>query len=65
MITVSTMIVQVIPQEVVQAVFAACKSGDFDVANKEVNNVIAEGYPVSQMLYQVISRLQLTFTVQS
>ncbi|RRT75393.1 hypothetical protein B296_00017542 [Ensete ventricosum] len=55
----------VIPQEVVEAVFAACKSGDFDVANKEVNNVIAEGYPVSQMLYQVISRLQPTFTVQS
>ncbi|CAL9173749.1 unnamed protein product [Musa hybrid cultivar] len=44
----------VIPQEVVQAVFTACKSGDFDVANKEVNNVIAEGYPVSQLLYQFL-----------
>ncbi|RVW51145.1 Replication factor C subunit 2 [Vitis vinifera] len=43
----------VVPQHVVQALFAACKSGDFDSANKEVNNVIAEGYPVSQMLYQL------------
>ncbi|KAI8002654.1 Replication factor C subunit 2 [Camellia lanceoleosa] len=43
----------VIPQEVVQAFFSACKSGNFDLANKEVNNVIAEGYPVSQMLSQL------------
>lgn len=44
---------QVVPQEVVEAFLIACKSGDFDLANKEVNNVIAEGYPVSQMLSQV------------
>ncbi|KAH7861432.1 hypothetical protein Vadar_026112 [Vaccinium darrowii] len=43
----------VIPQEVVQSLFAACKGGDFDLANKEVNNVIQEGYPVSQMLSQL------------
>ncbi|MFS7983639.1 putative DNA polymerase III, clamp loader complex, gamma/delta/delta subunit, replication factor C [Helianthus anomalus] len=43
----------VIPHEVVQALLAACKSGSFDNANKEVNNVIAEGYPVSQMLSQL------------
>ncbi|GKD05232.1 replication factor C subunit 2 [Tanacetum coccineum] len=43
----------VIPHEVVQALLAACKSGSFDSANKEVNNVIAEGYPVSQMLSQL------------
>ncbi|PKA64764.1 hypothetical protein AXF42_Ash016795 [Apostasia shenzhenica] len=40
----------VIPQDAVQALFAACKTGEFDIANKEVNSVIAEGYPVSQML---------------
>ncbi|KAF5177285.1 replication factor C subunit [Thalictrum thalictroides] len=44
----------VIPQAVVQALFAACKSGDFDLANKEVNNVIAEGYPASQMFLQLM-----------
>lgn len=44
----------VLPQEVVEAFLIACKSGDFDLANKEVNNVIAEGYPVSQMLFQLL-----------
>lgn len=44
---------QVIPEEVVHAIFSACKSGNFDLADKEVNNVIAEGYPASQMLSQV------------
>ncbi|KAI8015859.1 Replication factor C subunit 2 [Camellia lanceoleosa] len=34
---------QVISEEVVQALFSACKSGYFDLANKEVNNVMAEG----------------------
>ncbi|MBA0597376.1 hypothetical protein Gorai_007183 [Gossypium raimondii] len=43
----------VIPVEVVEALYAACKSGNFDLANKEVNNIIAEGYPVSQMLSQL------------
>ncbi|XP_010930747.1 replication factor C subunit 2 [Elaeis guineensis] len=44
----------VIPQDVVQSLFMACKSGDFDVADKEVSNIIAEGYPVSQMLCQLL-----------
>ncbi|XP_008781582.1 replication factor C subunit 2 [Phoenix dactylifera] len=44
----------VIPQDVVQSLFMACKSGDFDVADKEVSNIIAEGYPVSQMLSQLL-----------
>ncbi|XP_050363501.1 replication factor C subunit 4 isoform X2 [Argentina anserina] len=39
--------------EVVNSFFAACRSGNFDLANKEVNNVIAEGYPVSQMFSQL------------
>ncbi|XP_077224412.1 ATPase family associated with various cellular activities (AAA) [Tasmannia lanceolata] len=43
----------VVPQDVVKALFAACKTGEFELANKEVNNVIAEGYPVSQMLSQL------------
>ncbi|KDP32826.1 hypothetical protein JCGZ_12118 [Jatropha curcas] len=43
----------VIPKEFLGAFYAACKSGDFDLANKEVNNIIAEGYPVSQMLVQL------------
>lgn len=43
----------VIPREVVQALYEACKSGNFDSANKEVNNVISGGYPVSQMLSQL------------
>lgn len=47
----------VIPEEVVQALFASCKSGDFDLANKEVNNVIAEGYPVSQMFSQLFDKI--------
>ncbi|KAJ7006585.1 hypothetical protein NC653_005825 [Populus alba x Populus x berolinensis] len=40
-------------QEVTEALYAACKSGDFDLANKEVNNIIAEGYPVSQILAEL------------
>ncbi|KAK3013089.1 hypothetical protein RJ639_008150, partial [Escallonia herrerae] len=43
----------VIPQEVVQALFSGCRSGNFDLADKEVKNVIADGYPVSQMLSQL------------
>ncbi|CAI9763013.1 unnamed protein product [Fraxinus pennsylvanica] len=46
-------IYQVIPGEVVQALFLACKSGNFDLADKEVSNLIAEGYPASQMLSQL------------
>lgn len=36
-----------------QALFTACRSGQFDMADKEVKNAIAEGYPASQMLNQV------------
>ncbi|KAK6131530.1 hypothetical protein DH2020_034737 [Rehmannia glutinosa] len=43
----------VIPEDVVQALVSACKSGNFDTADKEVKNVIAEGYSVSQMLSQL------------
>lgn len=43
----------VVPPEVVQAFFSSCRSGNFDLANKEVNDVIAEGYPVSQLLSQL------------
>ncbi|XP_057528092.1 replication factor C subunit 2 [Amaranthus tricolor] len=43
----------VIPEDVVQKLLAACKSGNFDSADKEVNNVISEGYPVSQMISQL------------
>lgn len=49
----SQSIYQVVPEKVVQAVLQACRSGNFDLANKEVNNFIAEGYPASQMLTQV------------
>lgn len=43
----------VIPEEVVNTLLAACRSGNFDLADKEVNNVIAEGYPVAQILSQL------------
>lgn len=43
----------VIPEEVVKTLFVACRSGNFDLVDKEVNNVIAEGYPVAQMLSQL------------
>nr|GEW63044.1 hypothetical protein [Tanacetum cinerariifolium] len=42
----------VIPHEVVQALLAACKSGSFDFTNKEVNNVIAKGYPLFDMVVE-------------
>lgn len=45
---------QVIPEEVVQALYSTCKSGNFELAEKEVSNVIAEGYPVSQIISQVL-----------
>lgn len=51
---------QVIPQDVVQALFAACKTGQFDKANKEVSNIISEGYPVSQMFSQVLSSVNIS-----
>ncbi|XP_054818017.1 replication factor C subunit 4-like isoform X2 [Prosopis cineraria] len=47
----------VIATEVVQAFLATCKSCNFDLANKEVNDFIAEGYPVSQLLIQMIYQM--------
>ena len=35
---------------------SSCRSGNFDLANKEVTDVISEGYPVSQMLSQVLPK---------
>lgn len=43
----------VIPTEVVEGLFVVCRSGDFDLANKEVNNIIAAGYPASLLLSQL------------
>nr|GFC64226.1 replication factor C subunit 2 [Tanacetum cinerariifolium] len=43
---------RVIPHEVVQALLTACKSGSFDSANKEVNNVIAKGYQIFDMVVE-------------
>ncbi|XP_068648492.1 replication factor C subunit 2 [Aristolochia californica] len=43
----------VVSPDVVMALFLVCKSGEFEMANKEVSNIIAEGYPVSQMLSQL------------
>eukprot|EP00252_Welwitschia_mirabilis_P010890 TRINITY_DN24520_c0_g1_i1.p1 TRINITY_DN24520_c0_g1~~TRINITY_DN24520_c0_g1_i1.p1 ORF type:complete len:341 (+),score=69.16 TRINITY_DN24520_c0_g1_i1:219-1241(+) len=42
----------VVPDEVVQALLQACKTGQFDLAQKEVTNIISEGYPASQVLSQ-------------
>ncbi|KAL4183826.1 hypothetical protein AMTRI_Chr11g100170 [Amborella trichopoda] len=43
----------VIPQDVVESFLSACRSGSFEKANKEVENITAEGYPVSQLLSQL------------
>ncbi|EPS70003.1 hypothetical protein M569_04759, partial [Genlisea aurea] len=43
----------IIPEGVVEGLFRACKIGDFDATDKEVNNVVAEGYPASQTLSQL------------
>ncbi|QCE15740.1 replication factor C subunit 2/4 [Vigna unguiculata] len=53
----SQSIYQVVPEKVVEAVLQACRSGNFDFANKEVNNFIAEGYPASQMLTQLFEAI--------
>ncbi|KAJ1382547.1 hypothetical protein SESBI_44152 [Sesbania bispinosa] len=47
----------VVPPNVVEELLKACKSGNFDLANKEVNNFIAEGYPASQMLTQLFEAI--------
>ncbi|GJN13654.1 hypothetical protein PR202_gb00384 [Eleusine coracana subsp. coracana] len=44
----------VIPEDVVKSLLAACRSGEFDVMNKEVSNIIADGYPVSQLISQFL-----------
>ncbi|KAJ7543434.1 hypothetical protein O6H91_09G038200 [Diphasiastrum complanatum] len=43
----------IIPHAVIQSLFEACKTGVFDQSQKEVTNIIAEGYPVSQVLSQL------------
>ncbi|KMZ57846.1 Replication factor C subunit [Zostera marina] len=43
----------IIPQVVVETLFNVCKVGNFDDADAEVSNIIAEGYPVSQMFSQL------------
>ncbi|KAJ7543435.1 hypothetical protein O6H91_09G038200 [Diphasiastrum complanatum] len=47
----------IIPHAVIQSLFEACKTGVFDQSQKEVTNIIAEGYPVSQVLSQMIYRM--------
>ncbi|KAL3690676.1 hypothetical protein R1sor_004327 [Riccia sorocarpa] len=43
----------VVPDEVMDSFIAACKSGQFDKAQGVVTNIIAEGYPASQILNQL------------
>lgn len=52
---------QVIPEEVVQTLLVACRSGNFDLVDREVNNIIAEGYPVAQMLCQVLLLIYIIY----
>lgn len=44
---------QIVPDNVLKALLKACRSGQFDLAHKEVTDIIAEGYPVSQIFSQV------------
>lgn len=46
---------QVVSDKVITSLLQACKSGFFDQAQKAVSDIIDEGYPVSQILSQVIS----------
>lgn len=43
----------IVPKEVVQSLFQACKTGQFDLAQKEVSDIIAEGHPASQIFSQL------------
>ncbi|KAL2652427.1 hypothetical protein R1flu_020555 [Riccia fluitans] len=43
----------VVPDDVLDSFVAACKSGQFDKAQAVVSNIIAEGYPASQILNQL------------
>ncbi|CAM6126589.1 unnamed protein product [Calypogeia fissa] len=43
----------VVPDELMDDLLAACRSGQFDRAQAVVTNVIAEGHPVSQILSQL------------
>ncbi|GLJ26820.1 hypothetical protein SUGI_0523520 [Cryptomeria japonica] len=42
-----------VPNQVVQSLFQACKTGQFDVAQKEVADITAEGHPTSQIFSQL------------
>uniref|UniRef100_A0A0D6R900 AAA+ ATPase domain-containing protein n=1 Tax=Araucaria cunninghamii TaxID=56994 RepID=A0A0D6R900_ARACU len=43
----------IIPIQVVQSLFQACKTGQFDMAQKEVTDIVAEGHPASQIFSQL------------
>ena len=45
------------PDSVLEGLLKACQSGQFDLAHKEVRDIIAEGHPVSQILSQVSSKV--------
>ena len=42
------------PDSVLKGLLKACQSGQFDMAHKEVTDIIAEGHPVSQIFSQVL-----------
>lgn len=42
------------PDSVLKGLLKACQSGQFDLAHKEVTDIIAEGHPVSQIFSQVL-----------
>ena len=42
------------PDSVLEGLLKACQSGQFDLAHKEVTDIIAEGHPVSQIFSQVL-----------
>ncbi|BBM98161.1 replication factor C subunit 2/4 [Marchantia polymorpha subsp. ruderalis] len=43
----------VVPDEILDSLLVACKSGQFDKAQGVVTNIIAEGHPASQILSQL------------
>ncbi|OAE18409.1 hypothetical protein AXG93_3426s1020 [Marchantia polymorpha subsp. ruderalis] len=44
---------EVVPDEILDSLLVACKSGQFDKAQGVVTNIIAEGHPASQILSQL------------
>jgi len=50
----------IVPDSVLEGLLKACQSGQFDLAHKEVTDIIAEGHPVSQIFSQLFD-----FVVQS